>query len=160
MDQIMNPQAFLDALLPGALAVQDKYGIPASFTLAQAALESRWGDSDLAKKAFNLFGVKADSGWHGPYFNLATGEVLNGKQVVVGASWRKYGSWAECLEDHANFFKVNRRYTSCWQQTTGEGWARAVAAANYATDPDYAEKLVKTMNGRNLQRFDKKGTAK
>jgi flagellar protein FlgJ len=160
MDEVMTPQAFLDTLLPGALAIQEKYGIPASFTLAQAALESRWGDSDLAKKAFNLFGVKADSAWRGPCFNLATGEVLNGKEVVVGASWRKYGSWAECLEDRVNFFKSNRRYAMCWVQNTGEGWARSVQAANYATDPKYAEKLIAVMNGRNLQRFDKKGSTK
>jgi flagellum-specific peptidoglycan hydrolase FlgJ len=160
MDQSMTPQSFLDALLPGALAIQEKYGIPASFTLAQAASESRWGDSDLAKKAFNLFGVKADSGWKGPCFNLKTGEVLNGKEVIVGASWRKYGSWAECMEDRVNFFKVNRRYASCWQQTTGEGWARAVQAANYATDPKYADKLIAVMDGRNLQRFDTKRNPK
>jgi flagellum-specific peptidoglycan hydrolase FlgJ len=156
----MTPQAFLDALLPGALAIQHKYGIPASFTLAQAASESRWGDSDLAKRAFNLFGIKADKSWKGPVFNLQTGEVLNGKEVVVPASWRKYGSWAECLEDRVKFFKDNRRYASCWQQTTGNGWALAVAAAGYATDPNYAKKLIAVMDGRNLQRFDTKGIAK
>jgi len=156
----MTPQAFLDALLPGALAIQQKYGIPVSFTLAQAASESRWGDSDLAKRAFNLFGIKADKSWHGPVFNLQTSEVLNGKEVVVPASWRKYSSWSECLEDRVKFFKDNRRYSSCWQQTTGEGWAIAVAAAGYATDPAYAKKLIAVMDGRNLQRFDKKGITK
>jgi flagellar protein FlgJ len=154
----MNPQAFLDALLSGALAVQAKYGIPASFTLAQAALESTWGSSQLAQQAHNLFSVKADSSWKGPTYNLGTGEFLNGKEVFVPASWRKYVTWDECMEDHVQFFKKNRRYAACWQQTTGEGWATAVAAAGYATDPNYAKKLIAVMNGRNLQRFDTKGT--
>lgn len=156
----MTPQAFLDLLVPAAQECHARHGIPASFTLAQAALESRWGDSDLAKKAFNLFGVKADPAWHGPVFNIGTGEVINGKKVFVAASWRKYASWSECIEGRAQFFVKNRRYAACFQQTTGEGWARAVAGAGYATDPDYAEKLIAVMNGRNLQRFDMKGTTK
>lgn len=156
----MTAQSFLDALLPGALAVQQKYGIPASFTLAQAASESGWGESDLARTANNLFGIKADKSWKGPTYNLNTGEYLNGRQVVVPASWRKYASWAECLEDRVKFFKDNRRYAMCWFQNTGEGWANAVAAAGYATDPNYAKKLIAVMNGRNLQRFDTKGITK
>lgn len=155
VDEIMTPQDFIAALLPAAQECHRKYGIPASFTIAQAASESRWGDSDLAKKACNLFGVKADPSWHGPTFNLGTGEHLNGKDVFVPASWRKYADWQECMEDRAQFFIKNRRYASCFQQTTGEGWARAVAAAGYATDPKYADKLIATMDGRQLGRFDK-----
>lgn len=152
----MTPQAFLDAMLPGALLLQERHAIPASFTLAQAALESRWGASQLAQQARNLFGVKADASWGGPTYNLGTGEVLDGKQVFVAASWRKYSSWEDCMEDRARFFTVNRRYAACWKEGTGEGWANAVAKAGYATDPDYAKKLIAVMNGRNLQRFDKK----
>jgi flagellum-specific peptidoglycan hydrolase FlgJ len=150
----MTPQDFLTQLLPAAQDCHRKYGIPASFTLAQAAGESRWGDSMLAKQAFNLFSVKADSSWHGPIYKIATGEVLNGKAVVVPASWRKYASWAECMEDRVKFLQTNKRYAACFKETTGEGWARAIAAAGYATDPAYATKLIAIMNGRNLQRFD------
>lgn len=150
----MPPSAFLDMLLPAALACQRLHGIPASFTLAQGALESRWGDSDLATKARNLFGIKADSAWHGPTFDLKTGEVFNGKEVVVPASWRKYATWDECLNDRVAYLKANKRYAKCWTETTGDGWARAIAAAGFATDPNYAAKLVATIHGRNLQRFD------
>lgn len=155
----MNPQAFIDALLPGAQAVQSKYGIPVSFTLAQAALESAWGESQLARIACNLFGVKADPSWKGPTYNLGTREYLDGKSVMVPASWRKYANWADCLEDHAQFFIKNRRYAPCFKQTTGEGWAQAVADAGYATDPNYTKALVAVIRGRNLQRFDTKGNA-
>jgi flagellar protein FlgJ len=150
----MPPSAFLDMLLPAALECQRVHGIPASFTLAQAALESRWGDSDLAQRARNLFGIKADKSWHGATFNLRTGEVFNGREVVVPASWRKYATWAECLEDRAAFFTDNHRYAACWAETTGAGWIREVAKAGYATDPAYATKLLAVMRGRNLQRFD------
>ena len=156
----MTPPDFITMLLPAAQACHATHGIPASFTLAQGALESRWGTSYLVKKAFNLFGVKADAGWHGPVFNLRTGEFFNGKEVVVPATWRKYSSWGECIEDRAQFFIKNRRYSACFQQTSGEGWARVVAAAGFATDPYYADKLIAIMNGRNLQRFDMKGTTK
>ena len=150
----MPPSAFLDMLLPAALECQRLHGIPASFILAQAALESRWGDSDLVARANNLFGVKADKSWHGPTLAMRTGEVFNGKKVTVPAVWRKYSSWAECMTDHADFFHDNPRYAACFKETTGAGWACAVAKAGYATDPDYAVKLVAVMKGRNLQRFD------
>lgn len=150
----MKPQDFLDMLLPAAQECQRLHGIPASFTLAQAALESSWGASKLANSGCNLFGVKADPAWHGPVTVIQTREVLNGQSVMVPAKWRCYVDWRECLDDRAAFFQRNKRYAACFNQTTGEGWARAVAAAGYATDPDYAEKVIGVMRGRNLDRFD------
>lgn len=150
----MKPQDFLDQLLGPAQECQRRHGIPASFTLAQAALESSWGASKLANSGRNLFGVKADKAWHGPVTVIQTREFVNGKPVMVDAKWRCYATWGECLDDRAAFFQQNKRYAACFRETTGEGWARAVAAAGYATDPDYAEKLLGVMRGRNLQRFD------
>jgi flagellum-specific peptidoglycan hydrolase FlgJ len=156
----MKPEQFLDMLLPAAQACHAVHGIPASFTLAQAALESSWGASKLANSGCNLFGVKADPSWHGATTMIQTREVLNGQSVMVPGKWRCYKDWGECLDDRAAFFQKNKRYAACFKETTGEGWARAVAAAGYATDPDYAEKLLGVMRGRNLQRFDQppKGT--
>lgn len=150
----MPPTSFIAMLLTAAQDCQRATGIPASFTIAQAALESRWGESELATRAHNLFGVKADRSWSGPTLSMKTGEVFDGKRVVVPAVWRKYASWAECMVDHANFFKVNPRYAACFRETTGEGWALAVAAAGYATDPQYAQKLIAVMNGRKMNRYD------
>lgn len=150
----MKPTEFLDAILPAARACQRKTGIPASFTLAQAALESAWGASQLARRGKNLFGVKADRAWKGDTINMDTGEYVNGKHVMVPAKWRAYATWDECLADRVEFFKRNPRYAKCWQEKTGEGWARAVAAAGYATDPKYADKLIAIMRGRNMARFD------
>lgn len=150
----MNPQDFIDQLVVPAQACQRASGIPASFTLAQAALESAWGASKLSRAALNLFGVKADRAWKGPTIWMDTAEVINGRRVIVKAPWRAYTTWLDCLTDRAAFFRKNPRYAACFQQTTGAGWARAVAAAGYATDPDYAEKLIAVMNGRNLNKYD------
>lgn len=150
----MPPTAFLDLLLPAARECQRLTGIPASFTLAQAALESGWGASKLAVQARNLFGVKADRSWKGEILEMPTAEVVRAKRITVIAKWRLYPTWGACLLDRAKFFRDNPRYGKCWSETTGEGWARAVAAAGYATDPDYAEKLVGTIRSRNLTRFD------
>jgi flagellum-specific peptidoglycan hydrolase FlgJ len=150
----MKPQDFLDQLVAPAQACQRATGIPASFTLAQAALESAWGASRLSQRAFNLFGVKADRNWKGPTISIDTREVLNSKSVMVPALWRAYPDWAACLADRAQFFRKNPRYLKCFEEATGAGWARAVARAGYATDPDYATKLIAVMDGRALTRFD------
>ncbi|MES2148581.1 MAG: glucosaminidase domain-containing protein [Pseudomonadota bacterium] len=150
----MSPSDFLDQLVPAAQACQRASGIPASFTLAQAALESAWGASKLAQRAFNLFGVKADRAWKGATLAMETAEFVNGKRLMVTAQWRAYPDWLACLTDRAAFFRANKRYTKCFDETTGEGWVRAVAVAGYATDPEYAEKLLGVIRGRNLTRFD------
>lgn len=150
----MNPSDFLDLIAPAARASHRASGIPASFTLAQAALESGWGASKLTTLGRNLFGVKADKSWKGAILMMQTAEFENGKRVMVMARWRQYPTWAACLADRVEFFKRNKRYAACFNETTGEGWCRAVAAAGYATDPAYAAKLLAMIKGRDLTRFD------
>jgi hypothetical protein len=75
-------------------------------------------------------------------------------RTPVKCAFRAYGSWLHCMKDHADFFLANSRYRKCFLEKTGEGWARAVAAAGYATDPGYADKLIAILRGRNLARFD------
>lgn len=147
----MPPSSFIAMLAKAAQACHRASGIPASFTLAQAALESGWGDRAPGN---NLFGVKADKAWKGATVDIPTHEVVNGKSVAMTCKFRAYPSWEACLLDRAAFFKANQRYSACFRETTGEGWARAVAAAGYATDPDYAKKLVGTIQARKLAQFD------
>lgn len=150
----MKPQEFLDQLLGPAQVCQRASGIPASFTLAQAALESSWGESKTAAMAHNLFNIKADKSWHGPIYQMPSTEHIGGRNLVVPANWRMYPDWQACFDDRALFFKLNARYAACFKETTGAGWARAVARAGYATDPDYAAKLIAVMDGRAMSRFD------
>lgn len=147
----MKPQDFLDMLVPVAQACQRASGIPASFTLAQAALESSWG---ARVSGCNLFGIKADRSWKGPVTVFATHEVINGQRIALNDQFRAYRDYGECLADRAEFFRKNPRYAACFQETTGHGWARAVARAGYATDPAYADKLIAVMDGRAMTRFD------
>ncbi len=122
--------------------------------LAEAALESAWGNSLLAKNALNFFGVKADSSWHGRILTMRTREFMHGVWLTVPALWREYASILECLEDHANFLLTNERYKPAFQHTDGESFARAVAAAGYATDPQYAEKIISIIREHGLDKYD------
>lgn len=147
----MPPTSFISMLLAAAQDCQRATGIPASFTVAQAALESSWGKR---VRGNNLFGIKADRAWKGKTVDVPTHEVIKGKRVHLVERFRAYDSWAECLTDRARFLKANPRYAACFRETTGEGWARAVAAAGYATDPDYADKLIAVMRGRKMAQYD------
>jgi flagellar protein FlgJ len=147
----MTPTDFLAKLASGAQACQKISGIPASFTLAQSALESSWG---ARAPGNNLFGIKADPSWKGPTVDISTHEFVNGKPAPIIAKFRAYPNWSDCLLDHAQFFVRNPRYAACFGQTTGEGWARTAAKAGYATDPGYADKLISIIRGHDLARFD------
>jgi len=147
----MTPAEFIAQILSGAQACQRATGIPASFTIAQAALESGWGSRAPGN---NLFGVKADKAWKGATVDVPTHEVIQGKRIGITDKFRAYPSWAACVLDRATFFKANPRYAACFREKTGEGWARAVAAAGYATDPNYAASLIAVMRGRNMAQYD------
>lgn len=149
----MPPTSFIAMLLEAARDCQRATGIPASFTLAQAALESSWGSRAPGN---NLFGIKADRGWKGATVDVPTHEVYKGVRIAVVDKFRAYSSWKDCMIDHAAFFRQNPRYTACFRESTGEGWAAAVAAAGYATDPDYAKKLIAIMRGRQMAQYDLK----
>jgi flagellar protein FlgJ len=138
-------------LAQSAQDCQRKTGIPASITLAQAALESSWGSRALGN---NLFGIKADKSWTGPTVGFATTEHLADQNVHLTAKFRAYASYAESMVDHGRFLLANPRYAACFKETTGMGWAAALQKAGYATDPDYAKKLQDTIRARNLQFYD------
>lgn len=150
----MTPQEFIAAIGPAAQASAAHTKIPASFTVAQAALESGWGKSQLAREAFNLFGVKADANWHGAVLELPTREYIGGHWLTQVARWRRYAGWLECLDDHAQFLLVNPRYRPAFQFTDGRRFASAVAAAGYATDPGYSAKIISIIDGRGLAALD------
>lgn len=148
----MPPSAFLAMLAPAAQACQRATGIPASFTLAQAALESGWG---ARAPGNNLFGIKADKAWKGPTVDVRTHEVIKGQRVAIIDKFRAYPSMGDSIADRADFFRKNKRYAACFKEATGEGWARAAAAAGYATDPNYAATLIAVMRGRSMAQYDR-----
>ena len=151
----MKPDDFIALIGPTAQASAATTTIPASFTIAEAALESGWGESLLAKQGCNLFGVKADASWTGDTLTMPTREVVNGVSVTMGAKWRKYATWQDSIDDHAQFFLKNERYKNALVCVNdSEAFARAIAADHYATDPAYADKIIATMRSHNMTSLD------
>lgn len=149
----MTPPDFIAALAGPARALAARTRIPASFTVAQGALESNFGRSQLALSGCNLFGVKADSSWAGAVLLMPTREFQNGAWVTIEARWRKYADWTACLDDHADFL-LHPRYRAALATTNSVDYARAIAAAGYATDPQYADKLIDLMRQFDLFTLD------
>jgi hypothetical protein len=146
----LSPRNFVQLLGPVAREVARRTGVPASVTLAQAALETGWGRSTIGD-ARNLFGIKGT----GPAGSttVPTREHLGGRDVTVRAAFRRYHTWEQSIEDHAALLK-GRRYRRAFSATHPDGFARAIAAAGYATDPAYATSLIRLMRTHNLYQWD------
>ena len=139
------------------MAVEDMKNtkILASLTIAQAILESGWGESTLATNANNLFGIKANSDWKGKVFNIKTLEYFNNSSATtVTACFKAYNSWAEGIKDHSDLFLTNSRYSSLIGETDYKKACEKVKSAGYATDPEYVSKLVKIIETYELHKYD------
>ena len=145
-------QAFISLVAPGALATQQRYGIPAAVTIAQAIDESGWGRSVLATADHNLFGIKGA----GPACRdmLPTREHENGVWVTRTAPFRVYHSVAESIEDHGRLLATDPAYRHA-MASRGRPDAFATALTGvYATDPGYGSSLIALMRLYNLYRYD------
>lgn len=148
----MTPQEFIRRLAPLAQEEQRKHRLRASVTIAQAALESRWGSSKLAVEANNLFGIKGE----GPagYIELPTTELVEGRWVRTTARFRKYRDWRECLEDRSRILTTLDRYAEVTRAATPEAQAWAIQRGGWATDPAYAEKIITIIRQFGLELCD------
>ncbi len=135
-----------------AMAVDQmqRYGIPASITLAQGLLESGAGKSKLAREGNNHFGIKVGTSWDGPYMIVADDRPDD--------KFRVYTSPSESYEDHSLFLRNGRRYASLFElkSTDYKGWARGLKQAGYATNPVYAQSLINLIERYNLHTYDHK----
>ena len=141
-----NSKAFLAQLsLPAQLASQQS-GVPHHLILAQAALESGWGQRQIRREngepSYNLFGVKASGNWKGPVTEITTTEYENGEAKKVKAKFRVYSSYLEALLDYVGLLTRNPRYAAVTTAVSAEQGAQALQDAGYATDPHYARKLT------------------
>jgi len=132
------------------LAVHEmqRCGIPASIKLAQACHESGNGNSVLAQKSNNHFGIKCKSNWTG-------GRVFHNDDLP-NECFRKYNSVEESFIDHSNFLVNNARYGELFKLniTDYKGWARGLKKAGYATAPQYPEMLIKIIEDNKLYLYD------
>ena len=156
----------------GDLAHEDmkKTGILASMTAAQAILESAYGESELAKNANNLFGMKAvlsgnawPSGWDGQTYTKETKEQKpTGEVHTVRATFRKYGSAADSISDHSAYLIGAKngqalRYAGLAGEKDYKKAAELVKAGGYATDVNYVSKLCAVVEKWNLTQYDQEG---
>ncbi|RPH29231.1 flagellar assembly peptidoglycan hydrolase FlgJ [Buttiauxella warmboldiae] len=141
---------FISKMLEPALATAKKSGIPHLLIIAQAALESGWGNREITtaegKKSHNLFGVKATPAWKGESTEITTTELINGTLQKVKAAFKVYPSYSSALDDYIALLTHNPLYHNVARSGSPEKAAQALQSAGYATDPDYAQKLINIMH--------------
>jgi lysozyme len=145
-------QNFIESVAQGAINGWTKYGVLPSVTVAQAILESGWGQSALSTQAHNLFGIKGS--YNGQYVTMQTREVYNGQSYYIYDNFRKYANNSESVEDHGNFLYSNSRYANLLGDQSYASVARKLQADGYATDPSYASSLIKLVEMYNLTQLD------
>lgn len=150
---------FINSIKEGAIENYKTSKILPSITIAQAILESNWGNSNLTKEANNLFGIKADYYWKGEYVTFDTNEYHN---YMIKDRFRKYDSLTDSIKDHSDFLLKNTRYKEhgVFEAKTYREQAKALENAGYSTAQDefgnktYAKMLCEIIRQYNLQIID------
>lgn len=145
--QNMTRNEYIDKYKDEAIYQMKKYKIPASITLAQGILESGDGNSELAKKSNNHFGIKCHSDWEG--------ERVYHDDDKKNECFRKYNKVRDSYDDHSEFL-LRPRYASLFEYalTDYKSWAKGLKKAGYATNPYYAKHLIKIIEENELHKLD------
>jgi LysM repeat protein len=145
-------QQYIDQYKDIAIEEMHRWKIPASITLAQGIFESGAGQSELARKGNNHFGIKCN-GWEG--------RKVYHDDDARNECFRAYNSVFDSYEDHSRFLVSGQRYRSLFNLkiTDYKGWARGLKAAGYATNPQYADKLIEIIQLYKLYEYDKAKSA-
>lgn len=148
----MTKQEFIAAAAAAARAFAENGGSPAGVAVAQAALESNWGESQLARDAHNYFGIKA----HGslPWIELPTHEAKNGALVRVSARFARYDSMEACFADRERILTHVAAYADARGCATNPEAFLCALARHWATDPHYAEKLLRLYREHGFDQLD------
>ncbi len=148
----MTQEKFLAEAKRAAITSSRTTNFPAGIAVAQAILESNWGQSQLARDAHNYFGIKA----HAQHARVAypTFEHVNGRDIRVSAEFARYGSIDECFADRDRLIATAACYAEARAcRADPEAFARAMAA-HWATDPHYTEKLLRVYHANRLNELD------
>lgn len=143
-------QDFVQRMLPHAALASRETGLPAQQMIGQAALESGWGRRTIrmadGTDSHNLFGIKTGANWQGKVAEVKTTEYHNGVASKPTEKFRAYDSYADAFRDYARLLNGNDRYAEVLKQGgNAHGFAQALQHSGYATDPLYAEKLVRVI---------------
>ncbi len=146
---------FVETLTPHALEAQETYGTRPSLLIAQAALESNWGTSTLSKESNNYFGIKGSE----KDTKYATKEFDNEEWTQIDAAFKHYDSLADSINDYASLLKNGTSwdqdfYEAVFAANDYKEAALAVQEAGYATDPTYADKLIRIIEQYQLYELD------
>ncbi len=141
-------EQYIKKWAPTAVKEMYRSGVPASITLAQGLLESRWGQSALAAEGNNHFGIKCHNDWKG--------KTMKVDDDAKGECFRVYDSAEESFQDHSDFLRYRDRYKFLFdlKPTDYKGWAYGLKKAGYATAPTYAESLIKYIEKYKLYEYD------
>lgn len=147
-------EAYIKQYRDIAVEEMKKYRIPASITLAQGLLESGAGQSSLARKSNNHFGIKCGSDWRG--------KTVRHDDDARRECFRAYKHPKDSYEDHSKFLANRPRYASLFKLkiTDYKGWAKGLKKAGYATNPRYAQQLIDIIELYDLHKYDQKGGLK
>lgn len=138
-----SQKEFLESIMPWATEAAQKLGVAPEFVAAHAALESGWGQHPLGSSN-NLFGIKASSQWQGGVTAAATTEYAHGLPMKKVEKFRSYPDTASAFRDYASVLMDNPRYRDALNTgSDARAFAQGVARGGYATDPSYADKLMK-----------------
>ena len=143
----VGSRAFLAQHAQAARQAQASSGIPATFMVAQAALETGWGKHEIrfddGRTSHNLFGIRAGANWKGPVAEIWTTEFVNGSAQKVRGQFRAYGSYEESFNDYARLISQNPRYANAMRNLGDpQAFAASLQQAGYATAPNYANVLA------------------
>lgn len=146
-----SPSDFVQKLLPAAQEIADSLGIDAKALIAQAAVETGWGKYVIhdgqGKNSHNLFGIKADKNWQGDSTSIATVEFKDGVATRQKAAFRSYDSFTDGLKDYLSFVNDNPRYKNAVNSAAdAQTYFGELQKAGYATDPQYADKIMSVLN--------------
>lgn len=154
-DAPAGSKEFVNRVWPHAVEVSRSTGIPPQFLVAHSALESGWGKSEIRRadgsSSHNLFGIKAGKNWTGPTVDATTTEFVDGQPQQVVEKFRDYASYEASFRDYANLLRNNARYSGVIGSQNGTEFAKGLQQAGYATDPMYADKLSRIINGPTLR---------
>lgn len=154
-DTPASSKEFVNRVWPNAVEASRSTGIPPQFLVAQAALESGWGRSEIRKSdgssSYNLFGIKAGKNWTGATVDATTTEYVDGQAQQKVEKFRAYGSYDEAFRDYASLLRNNPRYGGVIGSQDGAEFAKGLQRAGYASDPAYADKLSRIINGPTLR---------
>jgi len=145
-----SPQEFVETLMPEIDRVANQLDVSPKSIIAQAALETGWGQhiihNEQGGNSHNLFGIKAKADWEGERVAIESVEVDGNVAKLQRSQFKQYDSYADSLQDYANVIGSGRYPGAPGSRDDVPAFAESIAAGGYATDPAYAEKLVRVAN--------------